>query len=250
MSVYIFWCPPEFKNCDVEMVKQCDIYNGGCFHFCVLKAQHAVCDCAAGYELALDKSTCEPEGLFPCGRLSHVICSILSSRTIITAVNVDQTQHSYNDALNITVVSLAVNATATPPPQQHQQHQQHHHQQHQQHHHQQHQPLFLSARGPALLGLLPNNAHHPGRVVQRTAHRWGEYSEPWGDPLAGVSDEQADRAELLTDPSSWDTWFLTGIVSWGEEWKYGIGVWRRRMARTTAAKKTAATAAAKKAATK
>ncbi|XP_029622672.1 coagulation factor IX-like [Salmo trutta] len=178
MSVYIFWCPPEFKNCDVEMVKQCDIYNGGC----VVKAQHAVCDCAAGYELALEKSTCEPEGLFPCGHLSHVICSILSSRRIITAVNVDQTQHSYNDALNITVASLAVSATATPPPQQHQQHQQQHHQQHQQH-----QPLFLSARGPALLGLLPNNAHHPGRVVQRTA---------------GVSDEQADRAELLTDPSS------------------------------------------------
>lgn len=45
-----------------EMAKQCDINNGGCSHFCVLNAQHAVCDCATGYKLAPDKTTCEPEG--------------------------------------------------------------------------------------------------------------------------------------------------------------------------------------------
>ena len=43
---YVFMASPYSA-----MAKQCDIYNGGCSHFCVVKAQHAVCVCAAGYEL-------------------------------------------------------------------------------------------------------------------------------------------------------------------------------------------------------
>ncbi|XP_041750302.2 coagulation factor IX [Coregonus clupeaformis] len=127
MSAYVCWCPPQFngKNCEIEMAKQCDINNGGCSHFCVLNGQHAVCDCATGYKLAPDKTTCEPEGLFPCGHLGKAVSSTLSSRSIITAVNVDQTQHSYDNAINITEAletsvnntldSRVVNATTTTP---------------------------------------------------------------------------------------------------------------------------------------
>ncbi|KAL0993918.1 hypothetical protein UPYG_G00115550 [Umbra pygmaea] len=98
MSAYVCWCPPEFngKNCEIEMAKQCNMNNGGCSHFCVMKAQRAVCDCAAGYKLAPDKTTCEPIGPFPCGHRGKAFSSTQSSRSLITAVNADQTQHSFS----------------------------------------------------------------------------------------------------------------------------------------------------------
>ncbi|XP_010893534.1 coagulation factor IXb [Esox lucius] len=104
MSAYVCWCPPKFngKNCEIEVARQCDVNNGGCSHFCVVKDQHAVCGCAAGYTLAQDQTTCVPQVHFPCGRLAKAVSSSLSSRLLIQAVNVDQTMHSYDEGLNIT----------------------------------------------------------------------------------------------------------------------------------------------------
>uniref|UniRef100_A0A3P9H2P2 Coagulation factor IX n=1 Tax=Oryzias latipes TaxID=8090 RepID=A0A3P9H2P2_ORYLA len=72
MSSYVCWCQPNFrgKNCETE-IKQCSINNGGCMHFCVMQAWRAVCYCAAGYKLGLDKASCEPTEEFSCGRVSR-----------------------------------------------------------------------------------------------------------------------------------------------------------------------------------
>ncbi|XP_061902573.1 coagulation factor IXb isoform X1 [Entelurus aequoreus] len=71
VNSYICWCGENFsgKNCDIEISKQCSVNNGGCSHFCVMEAELVKCRCAHGYTLAADLRTCEPTGLFSCGRL-------------------------------------------------------------------------------------------------------------------------------------------------------------------------------------
>uniref|UniRef100_A0A8C2WV37 Coagulation factor IX n=1 Tax=Cyclopterus lumpus TaxID=8103 RepID=A0A8C2WV37_CYCLU len=62
ISAYVCYCKPNFsgKNCEIEVSKQCSVNNGGCSHFCVMKAMIPVCRCAAGYRLGPDKRSCEP----------------------------------------------------------------------------------------------------------------------------------------------------------------------------------------------
>ncbi|RVE64047.1 hypothetical protein OJAV_G00142440 [Oryzias javanicus] len=71
MSSYTCWCKPNFrgKNCEIEN-NQCSINNGGCMHFCGMQERRAVCHCAAGYKLGLDKTSCEPTEEFSCGRVN------------------------------------------------------------------------------------------------------------------------------------------------------------------------------------
>ncbi|KAJ7996349.1 hypothetical protein DPEC_G00236180 [Dallia pectoralis] len=114
MSAYVCWCPREFngKNCEIEMARQCEVNNGGCSHFCTLNVQRAVCGCAAGYTLASDQTTCEPEGNYPCGHLAMAVSSSLSPRSLITAINVDQTKHTYDQGPNATeALQTHVNAS-------------------------------------------------------------------------------------------------------------------------------------------
>uniref|UniRef100_A0A8C2YZS1 Coagulation factor IX n=1 Tax=Cyclopterus lumpus TaxID=8103 RepID=A0A8C2YZS1_CYCLU len=47
ISAYVCYCKPNFsgKNCEIEVSKQCSVNNGGCSHFCVMKAMIPVCRC-------------------------------------------------------------------------------------------------------------------------------------------------------------------------------------------------------------
>ncbi|XP_037603863.1 coagulation factor IXb [Sebastes umbrosus] len=84
ISSYVCWCKPDFsgKNCEIEVAKQCSVDNGGCSHFCVMKAEIPVCQCAAGYKLGPDKRSCEATEQFSCGRVNG--SSTSSTRSIIT----------------------------------------------------------------------------------------------------------------------------------------------------------------------
>ncbi|KAA8586765.1 coagulation factor IXb [Etheostoma spectabile] len=81
---YVCFCKPNFdgKNCEIEVTKQCLVNNGGCSHFCVMKAKIPVCQCAAGYELGPDKKSCEPTEQFSCGRVNTSLTS--RTRSILT----------------------------------------------------------------------------------------------------------------------------------------------------------------------
>ncbi|XP_023698406.1 coagulation factor IXb isoform X2 [Paramormyrops kingsleyae] len=99
ISSYICWCPVGFsgKNCEIESMRQCDMDNGGCVHFCKPdKFRGAVCECAAGYKLAGDGRTCDPEGDFPCGRLAVNVISALSGRS----AQADLPEENLNDTIN------------------------------------------------------------------------------------------------------------------------------------------------------
>ncbi|XP_062341760.1 coagulation factor IXb isoform X1 [Osmerus eperlanus] len=114
MSAYICWCQPGYngKNCEIEIARQCDRNNGGCSHFCVVDAlKQAVCECAAGWKLAQDKRSCEPQGEYPCGRLGKAVTSALSSRSIITATDRDQ-ERSADFNMTETPESSSVNLTS------------------------------------------------------------------------------------------------------------------------------------------
>ncbi|XP_072515096.1 coagulation factor IXb isoform X2 [Salminus brasiliensis] len=116
MSSYVCWCPSGFigKNCELEMVRQCDVNNGGCMHFCLVdKTYGVVCDCADGYRLSLDTRSCEPMGEFPCGSLGADVSELLSTRTLISAENINHV-HSV-DLQNSTESNVTQpNSTATP----------------------------------------------------------------------------------------------------------------------------------------
>ncbi|XP_051558041.1 coagulation factor VII [Myxocyprinus asiaticus] len=78
VNTYICICPVKFegRNCDKERFlpsfQSCLDRNGGCEHFCV-EINNVIhrCDCAAGYKLQTDNSSCVPNGDFTCGRLVH-----------------------------------------------------------------------------------------------------------------------------------------------------------------------------------
>ncbi|KAF1378396.1 hypothetical protein PFLUV_G00190110 [Perca fluviatilis] len=101
---YVCYCKPNFdgKNCEIEVSKQCLVNNGGCSHFCVMKAKIPVCQCAAGYQLGTDKKSCEPTEQFSCGRVNLSSTSV--TRTIITprsssTTNSSETKNNSSDTL-------------------------------------------------------------------------------------------------------------------------------------------------------
>ncbi|KAK7162346.1 hypothetical protein R3I94_004872 [Phoxinus phoxinus] len=75
-NTYVCICPVNFegRHCDKEIFPAgsygCLYRNGGCDHFCVeiTDSTHR-CDCAPGYTLHTDNSSCVPQDGFPCGRL-------------------------------------------------------------------------------------------------------------------------------------------------------------------------------------
>lgn len=75
MNMYVCICPVNFegRHCDKEILPPssygCLYKNGGCEHFCVeiTDSTHR-CDCAPGYTLHTDNSSCVPQRGFPCGR--------------------------------------------------------------------------------------------------------------------------------------------------------------------------------------
>ncbi|KAJ8266946.1 hypothetical protein GJAV_G00136480 [Gymnothorax javanicus] len=111
MSSYMCWCLVGFtgKNCEIETLRQCDVRNGGCMHFCHTDAVRGVtCDCAAGYSLDSDGRTCTPEGDYPCGRLGK---SVLAARSGTRAIYALPPDPSFNDTIQL--LSL-LNATDVP----------------------------------------------------------------------------------------------------------------------------------------
>ncbi|XP_056140167.1 coagulation factor IXb [Lampris incognitus] len=84
INAYVCWCLPDFngRNCEIEVAKQCLVNNGGCAHFCVMRSQQPVCQCASGYKLGPDKRSCEPTGQFPCGRV--VVAVVPNLRTFLS----------------------------------------------------------------------------------------------------------------------------------------------------------------------
>ncbi|KAJ8351248.1 hypothetical protein SKAU_G00227240 [Synaphobranchus kaupii] len=78
---YMCSCTTGFigRNCEIETLRQCDVNNGGCMHFCETEPEQGrVCGCAAGYRLAEDGMSCEPEGEYPCGRPVRTAFPVLS----------------------------------------------------------------------------------------------------------------------------------------------------------------------------
>ncbi|KTF93721.1 hypothetical protein cypCar_00039328 [Cyprinus carpio] len=76
VNAYICVCPVNFegRHCDKEIFPPtsygCLYKNGGCEHFCVeISDSTHRCDCAPGYTLQTDNSSCMPQDRFPCGRL-------------------------------------------------------------------------------------------------------------------------------------------------------------------------------------
>uniref|UniRef100_A0A673A188 Coagulation factor IX n=1 Tax=Sphaeramia orbicularis TaxID=375764 RepID=A0A673A188_9TELE len=65
VNSYVCWCKQAYsgKNCEIEVAKQCSFNNGGCSHFCVMRGDQAMCQCAYGYRLLPDRKSCEPTGL-------------------------------------------------------------------------------------------------------------------------------------------------------------------------------------------
>ncbi|KAJ8347901.1 hypothetical protein SKAU_G00264900 [Synaphobranchus kaupii] len=111
MSSYMCWCPVGYtgKNCEIETLRQCDVRNGGCMHFCHSdKVRGVMCDCAAGYSLNQDGRTCTPEGDFPCGRRGK---SIVLGRSKTRTFHAQPPEMGSNDTIHSPPL---LNATAVP----------------------------------------------------------------------------------------------------------------------------------------
>ncbi|MBN3303483.1 FA7 factor, partial [Amia calva] len=59
------------RNCEMvfEDTIKCLYLNGGCEHFCNGSGVHRTCECAEGYVLAEDGQRCQPQVLYPCGKI-------------------------------------------------------------------------------------------------------------------------------------------------------------------------------------
>ncbi|KAJ8407216.1 hypothetical protein AAFF_G00288920 [Aldrovandia affinis] len=129
LRTYLCSCLTGFtgRNCEIELIRQCDINNGGCMHFCEVDQEHGrVCNCATGHRLAEDGKSCEPEGEFPCGKPVITAFPVLSSRSLLpvelNSPPLNTTDHHVNttanaaNATNTTTTTAPPTTTATAPP--------------------------------------------------------------------------------------------------------------------------------------
>ncbi|XP_056629070.1 coagulation factor VII [Triplophysa dalaica] len=79
VNTYICICTVNYegRNCNKEIFPhssyRCLYKNGGCDHFCTeISESTRECECAPGYRLQADNTSCVPEDMFPCGRLKDV----------------------------------------------------------------------------------------------------------------------------------------------------------------------------------
>uniref|UniRef100_A0A673G5E5 Coagulation factor VII, like n=1 Tax=Sinocyclocheilus rhinocerous TaxID=307959 RepID=A0A673G5E5_9TELE len=73
INTYICICPVNYEEILPPTSYGCLYRNGGCEHFCVeISDSTHRCDCAPGYTLHTDNSSCVPKDRFPCGRLISV----------------------------------------------------------------------------------------------------------------------------------------------------------------------------------
>ncbi|XP_048885265.1 coagulation factor IXa [Brienomyrus brachyistius] len=84
VSSYTCLCQAGFMgtNCEISMVRKCNVKNGGCTHFCIDVSGGRTCTCAAGYQLGQDGATCEPKGDAPCGTLGMAVMATMNSQTV------------------------------------------------------------------------------------------------------------------------------------------------------------------------
>ncbi|XP_035267505.1 coagulation factor IXa [Anguilla anguilla] len=114
---YVCICPTSFtgQNCEIETVRQCDVNNGGCMHFCEMDLERGrLCGCATGYRLAEGGMDCEPEGEYSCGRPVRSAFPVLSrsllpvNLTYPSLNTTEQPLYTTQQALNTTI------STTTP----------------------------------------------------------------------------------------------------------------------------------------
>ncbi|MBN3297464.1 FA9 factor, partial [Amia calva] len=102
---YVCWCKPGYdgKNCEIELIRRCNLNNGGCVHFCAPAAPNKVaCSCADGYRLGKDGKACEPDRPFPCGRLVKNLSPSLS-KVVLSSLDTNETETlALNNATNTT----------------------------------------------------------------------------------------------------------------------------------------------------
>uniref|UniRef100_A0A673A121 Coagulation factor IX n=1 Tax=Sphaeramia orbicularis TaxID=375764 RepID=A0A673A121_9TELE len=94
VNSYVCWCKQAYsgKNCEIEVAKQCSFNNGGCSHFCVMRGDQAMCQCAYGYRLLPDRKSCEPTGL-------KNITNNLTTAALTQPTNASERIHNSSDAL-------------------------------------------------------------------------------------------------------------------------------------------------------
>ncbi|XP_070693289.1 coagulation factor IXa [Pempheris klunzingeri] len=109
LGYYTCACPPGFtgRNCEIVVVKRCDVNNGDCMHFCESMGTFgAKCFCATGYRLMQDGVNCEPEAEFPCGRTALTAVSPVFARSLL----------NYENTSLQNTTSQTSHTTTTSPP--------------------------------------------------------------------------------------------------------------------------------------
>ncbi|XP_026186750.1 coagulation factor IXa [Mastacembelus armatus] len=103
------------RNCEIVVVKRCDVNNGGCMHFCnLLGTSGTKCSCATGYKLMEDGASCKPETEFPCGRTAVAVVGVRSRRSLLGHKNAGN--HSTTSLNNVTNTSTPASTPAISSP--------------------------------------------------------------------------------------------------------------------------------------
>ncbi|XP_061756034.1 coagulation factor IX-like [Nerophis ophidion] len=111
-SHYTCTCRHGFTgtNCEIAILKRCDINNGDCMHFCESRDTGVTCACATGYKLMPDRTSCQAEAEFPCG-LTALTAMGARSRSLFSS---NDTSVHHNNATPTTTAPLATAATDSP----------------------------------------------------------------------------------------------------------------------------------------
>uniref|UniRef100_A0A3Q2PNQ9 Coagulation factor IX n=1 Tax=Fundulus heteroclitus TaxID=8078 RepID=A0A3Q2PNQ9_FUNHE len=109
LGYYTCTCKSGFtgRNCEIVLIKRCDVNNGDCMHFCETMGTYgAKCFCATGYKLMPDGVSCDATVEFPCGRTAPTVVSPFT-RSLDLA--------GYSNHRNSTPVTNMTTTAPSPP---------------------------------------------------------------------------------------------------------------------------------------